>query len=644
MRRRTFLGGVGAAVGVTAAAGLWRIQPRGAQLVAASTGPRMLPGDTPPPHVVVVGGGLAGISTATTLAERGFKVTLLEGAPFLGGKVSAWTTEVLGEVTTVEHGFHGYFHQYATLRDLLRRANALTPAHFQPAYSYPIAFADRPTEVFGTQTALFPLNLLDVIRQSPSLKFMEFRDADALLDLCRYDGANTYARFDDVDFATWCRTGKIPPAMVDLILRPFSETTLNRMERLSTAEAFKFFHFYFTGSPTGLGFDLGLADSHTAVVGPLVARLAALGVDVRTEARVHRLHLDDGAVAGVILSAPSGTSDTTNNNNNNNNTDADAAVRLHPLPTGPAEARGAMSRFVSLTVDGAPYLADRQRGVATDLRCTHQGCPVQPQLSDDQLAGYHCPCHGGRYDVEGTPVAGPPKRALRTLAIVDDAVLIPIRPPEERLQADAVVVACDTAGTRGILERSDLASRVDTRALREAEPFCVARFWLDTPTNSDRAAFYTTSRFRYLDSLAIYSAFQAEAVEWAKEHQGSVVEVHAYAIAEDDLRSAGDLADAMWLEALTVLSELHGARVLHREVQLQQNFTRFAPGDYAHRLQTVSVVDNLLFAGDWVRVDAPVALMEGAVVSGRLAANHLLKAAGLVQEPIDIVAPRGPLA
>ena len=53
---------------------------------------------------------------------------------------------------------------------------------------------------------------------------------------------------------------------------------------------------------------------------------------------------------------------------------------------------------------------------------------------------------------------------------------------------------------------------------------------------------------------------------------------------------------------------------------------------------------TLLFAGDWVKVDAPVALMEGAVVSGLLAANVILADAGASPEPIPIVAVRGPLA
>ena len=66
-------------------------------------------------------------------------------------------------------------------------------------------------------------------------------------------------------------------------------------------------------------------------------------------------------------------------------------------------------------------------------RCVHLGCPVQANglpLRDDTkvektgdgqfvkrvptaaAAGFGCPCHGGQYDTEGNPIAGPPVRAL----------------------------------------------------------------------------------------------------------------------------------------------------------------------------------------------------------------------------------------
>jgi menaquinol-cytochrome c reductase iron-sulfur subunit len=39
--------------------------------------------------------------------------------------------------------------------------------------------------------------------------------------------------------------------------------------------------------------------------------------------------------------------------------------------------------------------------------CMHVGCPVR-----NFGASFGCPCHGGQYDIEGRPTAGPPVRPL----------------------------------------------------------------------------------------------------------------------------------------------------------------------------------------------------------------------------------------
>jgi len=51
---------------------------------------------------------------------------------------------------------------------------------------------------------------------------------------------------------------------------------------------------------------------------------------------------------------------------------------------------------------------------ARSLLCTHFGCRVQWEA---KTASYHCPCHDGRFDGEGRPVAGPPLRPLRSLRV-----------------------------------------------------------------------------------------------------------------------------------------------------------------------------------------------------------------------------------
>ena len=41
-------------------------------------------------HFGVVGGGLLGLTLALRLSQRGYRVTLLEAAPHVGGLADAW--------------------------------------------------------------------------------------------------------------------------------------------------------------------------------------------------------------------------------------------------------------------------------------------------------------------------------------------------------------------------------------------------------------------------------------------------------------------------------------------------------------------------------------------------------------------------
>jgi len=59
--------------------------------------------------------------------------------------------------------------------------------------------------------------------------------------------------------------------------------------------------------------------------------------------------------------------------------------------------------------------------VALSARCTHAGCTVR---FDAPEARFRCPCHGGVFSLEGTPLEGPPKAPLERLEtrIVDGRV------------------------------------------------------------------------------------------------------------------------------------------------------------------------------------------------------------------------------
>jgi Rieske Fe-S protein len=67
---------------------------------------------------------------------------------------------------------------------------------------------------------------------------------------------------------------------------------------------------------------------------------------------------------------------------------------------------------VTLEYDGEPVEVARTESgvVGRYLSCTHFGCPVKWQ---SDTGTYLCPCHDGRFDAEGRPIAGPPNQPLR---------------------------------------------------------------------------------------------------------------------------------------------------------------------------------------------------------------------------------------
>ena len=67
-----------------------------------------------PKHVVVIGGGIAGLAAAATLAEQGIQVTLLDAGSQLGGRARSVAIEFNSQVHQLDNGQHillGAYHE-----------------------------------------------------------------------------------------------------------------------------------------------------------------------------------------------------------------------------------------------------------------------------------------------------------------------------------------------------------------------------------------------------------------------------------------------------------------------------------------------------------------------------------------------------
>jgi isorenieratene synthase len=193
------------------------------------------------------------------------------------------------------------------------------------------------------------------------------------------------------------------------------------------------------------------------------------------------------------------------------------------------------------------------------------------------------------------------------------------------LEVSAVVVATDARTTRELLLAAgigDAGYRSRVAEIRSAPPFAVWRLWLDRTADAGRAPFLGTAGFGPLDNVSLLERFEDGARRWSAAHGGSVVELHAYALVGEPDEAA--LRTRLTAELHRIYPELVGARVLADEWLVQADCPLAGPGPWADRL-TVDTPDPwVVLAGDGIRCDYPVALMERAATTGFLAANRLL--------------------
>jgi len=209
----------------------------------------------------------------------------------------------------------------------------------------------------------------------------------------------------------------------------------------------------------------------------------------------------------------------------------------------------------------------------------------------------------------------------------------------DQMDADAVVLATDVAGLQQIVAASpglgDDFWRARIKKLRTAPPFMVQRMWLDRPVSADRAAFLGTAGHEPLDNISVLDRYERQARDWARATGGSVVELHSYAVESTHPQ------DAMLNQLHKLYPETRWARVVHERILQHRDCPLFAPGTHAHRPGVVTPLPGLLLAGDGVRIDLPVALMERAATTGWTAANHLLKQWGLAGHALSTVPNQG---
>lgn len=261
------------------------------------------------PHVpvAVVGGGLAGLSCAFELSERGVGVLLLEAGDVVGGRTASWDEDGM----PVESGLHRFLGFFSALPRLLERAGVDLGAMLCWEDEIEIRLPDgggrgilgmsplhKPLRTFGAVLAnndlLSPLDKLALGRFFAAGLRDYVRDPE---ELDRHTVAG-YARARGVgDRAVH---NLLVPLTAGLFFLP--------PERFSAAT---FFGLLAPGVPRLHQMRVGayMGGMTEVMCAPVARGVEARGGQVRTASEVEALAVDDGRVTGVVVGGETVTAD-----------------------------------------------------------------------------------------------------------------------------------------------------------------------------------------------------------------------------------------------------------------------------------------------------------------------------------------------
>lgn len=267
------------------------------------------------PSVIIIGGGVAGLTAAHELAERGFTVDLYEARPAWGGK--SRSQPVPGSATNGrrelpgEHGFRFYPRFYKHVIDTMRRIPSGTGTvvdRLRPTTESAIALVDRvtwyrffrrrvtkPFEVIEALELFF--QELDFDNRDIGLftaKILQFLTSCDERRLGEYEQLSWWQfldgdRYSD-NFQRQLRA--VPRTMVAMDPRRGSARTVGKISMQLIMDY----------ADTGVTNDRTMGGPTSEMwFDPWIAHLTTLGVRLHAGAKVGRLVTAGGAIAGIEL-------------------------------------------------------------------------------------------------------------------------------------------------------------------------------------------------------------------------------------------------------------------------------------------------------------------------------------------------------
>ena len=253
------------------------------------------------PHVVVLGGGVAGISTAVHLLEQGCQVTLVESRGFLGGRAFSFTDPETGE--QVDNGQHIIVGCCTCFRDLLRRLGVAESWYLQPHLRLRVLDRRGKEGLLAASPLPAPFHLLPSLLSYPHLSAREKARVVLALGRARFTHRHQ-PRLEHITFYQWLKEQGQSEQAVQNLWNLLVMPTLNDDVRvISAAMGLMIVQEGMLESRHNADLGYALAGLLPAIGGPAREYLPARGCRLLLESPVRGLRFASGQVAGVNLAS-----------------------------------------------------------------------------------------------------------------------------------------------------------------------------------------------------------------------------------------------------------------------------------------------------------------------------------------------------
>ena len=200
---------------------------------------------------IVIGGGFAGLSAATALAERGARVLVLEARPSLGGRATAFTDPATGE--RVDNGQHVLFGCYHDTFRFLERIGSADYVQVQPRLAVDIIDRAGRASRLACPPLPPPLNLLGGLMTWSALGWRDrlsaLRIRGAIIEAGRkaervgrgftrlHDGFGGQAPRQET-VREWLTGHRQTPRLIEVLWEPLAVAALNQSIDIAAAAPF----------------------------------------------------------------------------------------------------------------------------------------------------------------------------------------------------------------------------------------------------------------------------------------------------------------------------------------------------------------------------------------------------------------------